>query len=71
MEEEHKILLKEEKKIVRKVLYILLDCNTKIKNIENEGESDKLNELLQLKVNILNVLKCYNCQIEDLEFNLN
>jgi hypothetical protein len=71
MDEQRKILLKEEKKIERKILYILLDCNTKIKIAENEEDNNKIEELLQVKVNILNLLKYYNFQINDLEFNLN
>jgi hypothetical protein len=71
MDIELKKLLKEEKNIVRKVLYILLDCNTKIVIAENDEDNYKLEELLQVKVNILNVLKYYNSQVNDLEFNLN
>jgi len=66
-----KYLLKEEKNIVRKVLYILSDCNNKIVIAENDEDNYKLEELLQVKVNILNVLKYYNSQVNDLEFNLN
>jgi hypothetical protein len=70
MDIELKDLLKEEKNIVRKVLYILLDCNNKIVIAENDEDNYKLEELLQVKVNILNVLKYYNSQVNDLEFKL-